>query len=264
MADPLSKSFFVTLSGRARVRITGADRFTFLQNLATNDLTLLERQPAVYSCFLTPQGKFLHDFFVTGDGEALVLDCEGGARANDLVKKIKPFRLRSKVEFAVEPDVKVYAVFGNETGYADPRHIELGFRTTEKPAGLEEKPFSEWDQRRIRLAIPDGSRDMAVEKDTVLECNIDKANGVSHQKGCYIGQEITARMYLRGLVKKHLYTVEIHGAALTPFSDITVNGQLAGQMRSHCGAIGMAMLKDENLPLPAEYPLKVQIEPAIS
>jgi folate-binding protein YgfZ len=245
MADPLSKPFFVTLPLRGRVRVMGADRFAFLQNLTTNDLTLLERQPAVYSCFLTPQGKFLHDFFVTRDGEALVLDCEGGARMNDLVKKIKPFRLRSKVEFEVEPDTPVYAVFGKKTGYADPRHSDLGFRTTEKPDGLEEKPFSAWDERRIRLAIPDGSRDMAVEKDTVLECNIDKANGVSHQKGCYIGQEITARMHLRGLVKKHLYPVKIEGAALPAFSDISVGGQLVGQMRGSAGLIGLAMIKDE-------------------
>jgi folate-binding protein YgfZ len=258
MADPLSKSFFVTLPGRGRVRITGADRFAFLQNLTTNDLTLLERQPAVYSCFLTPQGKFLHDFFVMQEGEALVLDCEGGARANDLVKKMKLFRLRSKVDFEVEPDVTVYAVFGRETGYADPRHPDLGFRTTGKPE-LDEMAFNAWDERRIRLAIPDGSRDMAIEKDTVLECNIDKANGVSHQKGCYIGQEITARMHLRGLVKKHLYPVKIDGPAPAGFSDITVGQKMVGQMRSHCGTIGMAMLKEENLPLPAEYPLKVLI-----
>lgn len=248
MADTLSKPFFVTLPGRGRVRITGADRFAFLQNLTTNDLGLLERHPAIYSCFLTPQGKFLHDFFVTQDGEALVLDCEGGARADDLVKKMKPFRLRSKVEFEVEPDVPVYAVFGKETGYADPRHADLGFRTTEKPE-LEEMPFSVWNERRIRLAIPDGSRDMAVEKDTVLECNIDKANGVSHQKGCYIGQEITARMHLRGLVKKHLCTVKITGTAPMPFSDITVGGQLVGQMRGHSGLIGLAMIKDEAVEL---------------
>lgn len=245
MADPLSKSFFVTLPNRGRVRITGADRFAFLQNLTTNDLTLLDRQPAVYSCFLTAQGKFLHDFFVTQDGDALVLDCEGGARANDLVKKIKPFRLRSKIEFDVDPNLPVYAVFGKEAGYADPRHPDLGFRAYQKPEGLEEKSFSEWDERRIRLAIPDGSRDMAVEKDTVLECNIDKANGVSHQKGCYIGQEITARMHLRGLVKKHLYPVKLEVLAPAAFSDITINGQLVGQMRGSSGSIGLAMIKDE-------------------
>lgn len=243
--DEMTNSFFVKIPNRGRIRITGADRFVFLQNLATNDLTLLERQPAIYSCFLTPQGKFLHDFFVTTDGDALVLDCEGGARANDLVKKMKPFKLRSKVEFEVEPDAPVYAVFGKETGYADPRHSNLGFRTTENLAGLEEKTFSAWDERRIRLAIPDGSRDMAVEKDTVLECNIDKANGVSHQKGCYIGQEITARMHLRGLVKKHLYPVKIDGAGRAAFSDITVGGQLVGQMRGSSGSIGLAMIKDE-------------------
>jgi folate-binding protein YgfZ len=237
--------FFVKIPDRARVRISGADRFAFLQNLATNDLGLLDRQPAVYSCFLTPQGKFLHDFFVTTDGEALVLDCEGGPRANDLVKKMKPFRLRSKVDFEIEQERPVYAVFGKEIGYADPRHPDLGFRTSEKPSRLEERPLTEWDERRIRLAIPDGSRDMVVEKDTVLECNIDKVNGVSHQKGCYIGQEITARMHLRGLVKKHLYPVNIQGSVPAPFTDITVGEHLVGQMRGSSASIGLAMIKDE-------------------
>src|ERR1700744_676348 len=114
MAGAMSKPFFVTLAGRGQVRIAGADRRDFLQNLATNDIRLLDRQPVLYSCFLTPQGKFMHDFFVRQDSESLVLECEGGKRAEDLMKKMKPFKLRAKVELSVEPDVAVYAVFGAE------------------------------------------------------------------------------------------------------------------------------------------------------
>jgi folate-binding protein YgfZ len=264
MAETMSKPFFVSLPGRGQVRIAGTDRREFLQNLATNDLRLLDRQPGLYSCFLTPQGKFMHDFFVRQEGEALVLDCEGGKRAEDLMKKMKPFKLRSKVALSVEPDIAVYAVLpplptlsparggegkGEGEDCPDPRHVDLGFRVYSKPENLEERPFKEWDVRRIRLGIPDGSRDMAVDRDTVLECNIDKFSGASFEKGCYVGQEITARMHLRGLVKKHLVPVEVKGPAPAPFTDISINGQLAGQMRSSCGNVGLALLRDENIGL---------------
>jgi tRNA-modifying protein YgfZ len=249
MAETMSKPFFVRIPNRGQVRITGGDRMAFLQNLATNDLRLLERQPAIYSCLLSPQGKFMHDYFVRQERDALVLECEGGARAEDLMKKMKPFKLRSQVELSFEPDVPVYAVFGVQAGYPDPRHPEMGFRSHEKPHRAIERYFAAWDEHRIRLGIPDGSRDMEVEKDTVLECNIDRLNGVSFEKGCYVGQEITSRMHLRGLVKSHLHPVMWGGPAPAPFSDIKIGGQLAGQMRSSRGALGLALLRDDHLDL---------------
>ena len=257
MAETMSKPFFVSLPGRGQVRIAGDDRLAFLQNLATNDIRLLDRQPVLYSCLLTPQGKFMHDFFVRQEGEALLLECEGGKRAENLMKKMKPFRLRAKVELSFEPDIPVFAVFGAEQGCPDPRHAAMGWRTTVKPERIEEKPFAAWDEHRIRLGIPDGSRDMAVEKDTVLECNIDRFNGASFEKGCYVGQEITARMHLRGLVKKHLYAVDIKGPVPAPFTDISFGGQLAGQMRSSWGNIGLALLRDESLPQIEESSFKL-------
>lgn len=240
-----SKPFFTKLPGRGLIHIEGDDRYDFLNKLISNDVKLLEKQNAVYACLLTPQGKFLHDFFMLeGDG-FLLLDCEGGARAQDLYKRLDLYRLRDKVQLSVEESNEVYAVFGDEsTGIADPRHEGLGRRSFEKPQGLEEKPFEVWDERRIRLGVPDGSRDMVPEKSTLLESNIDKFNGISFEKGCYVGQELTARMHYRGLAKKHLYPVE--GKKLPAFGeDITVDGKLAGEMRSSCGTAGLALLKDE-------------------
>ncbi len=144
----------------------------------------------------------MHDFFVRQDDETLVLECEGGKRAEDLMKKMKPFKLRAKVELSVEPEVSVYAVFGAEQGYARsaPRRRWVLARPS-KPEGFEENCRSpHGTSTAFCLGIPDGSRDMAVDKDTVLECNIDKLSGASFEKGCYVGQEITARMHLRGLV----------------------------------------------------------------
>jgi len=233
----MSKPFYVEIPRRGLIHLEGEDRVSFLNGLVSNDVARCAPDRIIYACLLTPQGKFLHDFFIhAGDG-FLLLDCEAGERAKDLYERLNKFRLRAKVKISVEEENKVYAVFGGDAGLPDPRHEKIGRRSFEKPDG-EEKPFEEWDALRISLTIPDGSRDMEIEKSTLLECGIEKLNGVDWNKGCYMGQELTARMHYRGLAKKHLYTVR--GNLPEPFTDLP-NG---GQMRSRCGDIGIALLKD--------------------
>jgi folate-binding protein YgfZ len=186
----MSKPFYVQLPNRGLVHIEGDDRKSFLQGLVSNDVN---KASPVYACLLTPQGKFLHDFFIHEGDRFLLLDCEGGERAKDLYERLLKFRLRSKVQLSVEEQNKIYAIFGADIGLPDPRHKDIGNRSFEKPE-LEEKPFHEWDTRRIHLCIPDGSRDMKVENSTLLESRIDTLNGVDWEKGCYMGQELTARM----------------------------------------------------------------------
>ncbi len=237
--------FFVKLPNRGLIHIEGEDRYEFLQNLISNDIELLKKQNAIYACLLTPQGKFLHDFFVLEGGGFLLLDCEGGERAQDLCKRFNLYKLRTKVKISVEEHNDVYAVFDASYApqYTDSRHPEMGGRSFEKPGALKQHRQEEWDRHRISLGIPDGSRDMIPEKSTLLECNIDKLHGVSFEKGCYVGQELTARMYHRGLAKKHLYVVK--GQQLPPSgTDIKVDDRLVGEMRSHCGNLGLALLKD--------------------
>ncbi len=243
----LTKPYFVTLPNRALITVAGAEAHNFLQNIISNDLDLLTSQPFLYAHLLTPQGKFLFDFIISRDGDSYILDCEGGSRADDLLKKLTMYRLRAKVDLSLENDKPVYAVMNTDQA-ADPRHPQLGHRSFSKPA-LEEHPFATWDHLRISLGIPDGSRDMEIEKSTLIESRIEIFHGVSFTKGCYIGQEITARMHNRGLAKKHLIAVKAQGAPLPPpGTDIlTPEGKLAGEMRSSCGEIGMALLKDEAL-----------------
>lgn len=237
----MSKPFYVTLPRRGLIHIEGADRATFLNALVSNDVATADGLHLAYACLLTPQGKFLHDFFVhAGDG-FLLLDCEGGARAQDLYERLLKYRLRSKVQISVEEDHPVYAVFGDDRiGLPDPRHGDMGRRSFEKP-DMEERAFDAWDRARIGLCIPDGSRDMELERSTLLEAHIDKLNGIDWNKGCYVGQELTARMHYRGLAKKHLRVVKIDDPTPAPFTDLP-NG---GQMRSSCGDVGLALLKDE-------------------
>jgi len=249
--DMNEKPFYVKLPARGLIRVSGPDRHAFLQNVISNDMNLLQTQPSLYACFLSIQGKFLHDFFITDDGATSYVECESHDRAEDLFKRLKLYKLRSKIEMACEPELTVFAAFGGtlpRDAYPDPRHPLMGYRVWHNaPDGHAATPFDVWDEHRIRLGIPDGSRDIKLDRDTLLECNIDKFNGLSHNKGCYIGQEITARMHLRGLVKNHLYTVESTEKLPKPFTDIFAGEKLIGQMRSSCVSIGLALLKDEQI-----------------
>lgn len=242
----LTKPYFVQLPNRTVIRASGPDTHDFLQNIISNDMDLLNTHPCLYACLLTPQGKFLFDFFITRDGNTCLIECEGGDRAEAFLKRLTMYRLRSKVDLTIENNKTVYMVVGTDQP-ADPRHPQLGHRTFMKPDS-EEQPFTTWDRLRISLGVPDGSRDMEIEKSTLIESRIDVFHGVSFTKGCYIGQEITARMHNLGIAKKHLIPVRITGQVPAPGSDILKpDGHLAGEMRSSCGDIGLALLKDEAL-----------------
>jgi folate-binding protein YgfZ len=242
----MSKPFYVEIGKRGFIFVKGEDSGSFLQKLLTSDI--LSDKPVIYSCLLTPQGKFLHDFFVIRKQNEFILECEPGERAQDLFDRLILYKMRARVDITLLPDKPVYTLFGTQTddGYIDPRNKALGFRTTACPEGLEEKPKAYWDTIRIEATVPDGSLDILVEKDTLLDCNLDKIGGVSFDKGCYVGQEVTARTKYRGLVKKHLYTIS--GSPLPDYlASININGKLAGQMRSSCGDIGIAQIKDSEL-----------------
>jgi len=226
-------SFFIPLKNRALIRVEGKDAHDFLQNLITNDMDNLQAGRILYACLLSPQGKFLFDFFVHHTDGGFALDCEGGERAEELDKRFSMYRLRADVQITMEDNVPVYAVFGDDNiGAPDPRHSEMGNRSFTKP-DLPECPFEEWDRRRIMLEIPDGSRDLLVNKSTMDEAHMDMLNAISYDKGCYIGQELTARMHYRGLGKKHLKMIK-----LKELPD-------KAELRSTCGEIGLALVRSE-------------------
>jgi folate-binding protein YgfZ len=254
----MSGPAYVSLPARGLIRIAGADRFDFLQGLVSNDIAPLREAaesgrpaPPVYACLLNAHGKFLHDFFMSTEGDAVLLDCEGGARAQDLARRFAIYKLRAAISVSAEESAGIFAVLPpagaqlEDALHADPRHPVLGLRLRARPAQGEEKPFAEWDRLRISFAIPDGSRDMKIEDSTLIECGIDRLNGISFTKGCYVGQELTARMKHRGLAKKHLYALEFAQTPPAPGSELSIGGKFAGEMRSSCGNRGLALLKDE-------------------
>jgi folate-binding protein YgfZ len=252
----MSSSFFVKLHDRGAVLVNGPDAKTFLQGLITNDINLLDTQPMVYACLLTPQGKFMFDFFVTKQGDAIQLECEGGTRATMLMNRLNHFKLRSKITLEAIAEINVFQIVG-ETPSAeampDPRLPALGFRTYIRPDNMPEYAFDEWDRHRILHAVPDGSRDMKIDHSTLADGRIDDLHGVSYTKGCYMGQELTARVHHRGLAKRHLVAIQTRDFARHPFptygTDLKSGTTLLGEMRSSCGDVGLALIKDEALPL---------------
>ncbi len=244
----MNDSFFVKAPMRGLIEIEGPDRFDFLQRLITNDIHKLKEQSSIYACLLTPPGKFLHDFFISEGPDVLLLDCEGLDRAEELYERLAKYKMRANVRVSVEPRSPIFICFGTtpRPGYMDPRHEGLGWRSFVKPEDedVAEESFEVWDRLRIKLGVPDGSRDAQLEKSTLEELNIDRFNGVSYEKGCFVGQELTARMKHRGLAKKHLYPVE--GEDLpSPNEEIKREGKVIGIMRSNCNQTGLALLKDE-------------------
>jgi folate-binding protein YgfZ len=241
----LSPDATFAFPNRGILRLSGPDRAQFLQGLVSNDVTAVQPCSPVYACLLTPQGKFLHDFFLIADGDSLLIDCEGDRRA-DLLSRLKMYKLRSKIELTDVTDE--FTVYGG-IGLPDPRLPALGRRLL-APKGEAlgvDISFDVYDRLRIGLAVPYGSRDMDIGKAILLENNIDLLNGVSWTKGCYTGQELTARTHYRGLIKKRLCPVRIDGVTPATGTPLIENGVEVGEMRSSNGDLGLALLKLESI-----------------
>jgi hypothetical protein len=235
------------LSDRGLVRVSGADRVSFLQGLVSNDVT---GALPVWAALLTPQGKWLHDFFVVPDGESLLLECEA-ARAEDLAARLRRFRLRAKVEISVVATAHVVAGWHDasmpEGAWADPRLTAAGWRWCGETAVATDADPAAYDLHRLSLGLPDGARDLDPEKSILLENGFDELHGVSWTKGCFMGQELTARTRYRGLVKKRLLPVAVAGALPPRDTPLLQAGIEVGVMRSGRGDRGMALLRLEAL-----------------
>jgi folate-binding protein YgfZ len=271
----MSKNY-VTLPSRGILAIDGPDRAAFLQGLVSNDVTQAGPSRAIYAAFLTPQGKYLHDFFVVELGGKLLLDCEA-ERLADLQRRLKMYKLRSKITLEdVSAQVSVTAAFGAggqealgltaEEGaaaqlgdgvvFVDPRLPGLGARAilprgTEvsvlELAGFSAVDIAAYDRMRLEAGVPDGSRDMVVEKAILLENNMDELHAISWQKGCYMGQELTARTRYRGLVRKRLFPVVVEGALPEPGTLVMLGDKEAGEVRSGSGDRALALLRLEEI-----------------
>ncbi len=248
------------LDARGVVAIGGPDRAEFLQGLITNDVGKITEKSAIYAALLTAQGRFLHDFFLVSSGDSWLLDGEA-ARIPDLIRRLTIYRLRSKVTLTPRPDLAVCAVFDGEPplnlgiSFVDPRNPALGFRMIvprENAAALVDADAADYDRLRLALGVPDGARDLVPEKSLPMESGFDTLNGIDWNKGCYIGQELTARMKYRALAKKQLMPVSVTGPMPPPGTAIMAGDDEVGEMRSGRDGVAIAILRFDAVDKPLQ------------
>jgi folate-binding protein YgfZ len=236
------------LPGRAVLAISGADRVSFLNGLVSNDVAQVAPGRAVWVALLTPQGKYLADFFIYADAERLLLECEAGQR-DMLALKLSRFRLRADV--AIAPgEFSTYAGWDGAppapgAGFQapDPRLPDAGWRMLTTDSLTTTATFEDWDRHRVALGLPDGTRDLDIEKTVLLEAGFDELSGISWTKGCYMGQELTARTRYRGLLKRRLLPVAADADLPAHGTPIFAGAREVGEMRTSRGGNGLALLR---------------------
>jgi folate-binding protein YgfZ len=272
----MSESFYLLPASRGLLSVAGDDKTSYLQGIVSNDVAKAGPGRALYTAFLTPQGKYLHDFFLAELGGSFYLDCEA-ERREDLKRRLSLYKLRAKVAIADATGTHAVALLFGEgaltraglapepgaakplaggIAYVDPRLPALGARavlprenaeTVLRDAGFAPGSAEAYERLRLALGVPDGSRDLPVEKAILLENGFDELHAIDWNKGCYLGQELTARTRYRGLVRKRLLPVEIEGPTPAPGTPVMLGEKEVGETRSALDGIGLALLRLEEI-----------------
>jgi folate-binding protein YgfZ len=220
-------------------RITGADRAKFLQGLITNDVNRLE-DGLLYAALLSPQGKYLVDFFLVRDGDAILLDC-AAQQAPALTQRLSLYKLRADVQ--IDPtNLHVLRGLGAPpTGaLTDPRDPALGWRLYRETVG--DLPTIDWDAIRVSHCIPQTGIELVPNDTFILEVGFERLHGVDFRKGCYVGQEVTARMKHKAELRKGLAVVTVKGSAPVG-TEICADGKPVGTLFTQSNGRGLAYLR---------------------
>ena len=273
--EVVSDSRYVLLD-RGILAISGEEARPFLQGIISNDIDKVGPNRAIYAALLTPQGKCLFDFFVSQQGDRLLLDVEAG-RLPALAQRLTMYKLRAKADIEdVSIDFGVLALLGasvfsdlalgDERGaarafhegvvFVDPRLSMLGARailpkasavSTLEELGLMVGAARDYDRTRFAAGVPEGSSELGVDKSPLLELGFEELDGVDFEKGCFVGQELTARMKYRGLVRKRLMPVTFKGGTPSAGAVIKAGTRDIGDLRSADDDGGFAVLRLDKL-----------------
>lgn len=263
--------FYTRLDYRQILKISGVVKIEFLQGLISNDARILTQQKPIYAAFLTPQGKFLEDLLIALFQGDLWMDSFKES-FEDFKKKLTLYKLRQKVILQPIESHQIYAIWGENWSHSfnfadnqtileasegvifkDPRLNMLGGRaylendTLLKQNSFMEKSLDDYDQHRMKLGIPDGARDLQSGKAILLENGFDDMGAIDWEKGCYLGQELTARTKYRGLVRKRLLPFSYIGTTPIIGDVVYALENVAGEIKSVSFNIGLGLFRLEYL-----------------
>ena len=223
---------------RSVFRLTGQDCHDFLQNLVTNDVSGLEHG-IVWTGLLTPQGKYLADFFLVPDGDAILIDV-AEPLSKGLLQRLSMYKLRADVSIEVTDIAPARGSGPTPDGaFPDPRHASLGWRAYDGRPG----DATDWLKLRIAIGLPETGIELIPNESYPLEVGFEDFNGVDFRKGCYVGQEVTARMHHKTELKKGLRRVAVSGTAEFGTDILNAEGKSAGKLFSQSNGMGIAYLR---------------------
>lgn len=266
----------IKLEDRIIIELIGTDTKGFLQALVTNNLDLVSCNKSIYAALLSPQGKYIFDFFIFESplNGLLSMDCERN-RYQELLEKLNIYKLRNKIDFNINKNITIFSIYGSDYSklildlemnniegdtkkvnnniiIIDPRNKNLGLRiysnTNNFLKKLDQIPYgtaSELDYNRIQLTVPNPAVDLEIEKSFLIENNFELINAIDFNKGCYIGQENTARQKYRGTTKKKLVAVRVIGQNISNGTKIFHDKKIIGTMRSSCKDIGLVTIRTD-------------------
>jgi len=240
------------------INIAGDDRQDFLQGLITNDIKVCDRNNPIYSCILSPQGRFLADFFIIELDEGYLIEIHNRFFDN-ILQKLKLYKLKSKIIITENNNYLSCVLFNNKKitvpnnliSFKDPRNNNIGIKyilnTDNSPSfkklGFTLVDINYYKEILMKNLIPYSPDDLIENKSLLLENNFQNINAINWDKGCYVGQEITARMKYRALLKKKIYTLEIISGSIQVGEKITIDDISIGEIISITNKFAIAMLK---------------------
>ena len=245
--------------GRVVLRMAGTDARAVLQNVVTNDVDRVGQDCAVYAALLTPQGKYLFDFFLLEASDGAILIDAQAQQAPGLAQRLKMYCLRRDAHLDAEGTLGVALAWGGDPAAVaavavagmvpDPRDPALGWRiySTDASAALTASGAAQanraaYDALRVEHLVPESGVELVADESYILEAGLDRLNGVDFRKGCYVGQEVTARMHHKTELKKRLVQVRVEGTAPTG-TPVTTDGRPAGTLFTQADGTALAHLR---------------------
>ena len=235
-----------TAPDRTLWTLTGKDALSFLQGLVSNDLRPLEAAPGIVWCaLLNPQGKYLADFFVVRPADGKLLIDIASTLAADTLRRLTMYRLRADVQIAPSPLHVLRGLGAPPAGsLPDPRHPALGWRLWSATPGTA--PTIDWDRVRVAHVIPESGIELIPDDSYILEAGFERLHGVDFRKGCYVGQEVTARMKHKTELRKGLVAVVVDGVAQVG-AEVLSDGKPAGVIYTQSDGRAIAYLRHDRI-----------------